>query len=93
MSETKVQIDHAGRVVLPKRLRDKFRLRGGDTLAIEVHGGAIWLRPSEKAGELKRVNGVLVFSGSGRLESARDYVSESREERIDELASGVKEVR
>lgn len=88
MKQTTVQIDQAGRVVLPKPLRDRFGLRGGDTLAIEVRGDAIELRPSQAAGELKRVNGVLVFTSPGELAS-EDFVAQSRNERIDDLTSGL----
>jgi len=93
MKETTVQIDQAGRMVLPKPVRDRFRLRGGDTLAIEVRGDAIELRPTRATGELKRVNGVLVFTGPGPLENGEDFVAQSREERIDDLMRDVKEQR
>jgi len=78
----RVQIDRAGRVVLPKRLRDRFRLRGGDTLAIEVRGDAIQLRPIQGAGQLKRINGVLVFSGHHPLSADEQLVTQSRQERL-----------
>jgi AbrB family looped-hinge helix DNA binding protein len=93
MKEATVQIDGAGRVVLPKPLRDRFRLRGGDLLAIEVRGDAIELRPTQATGELKRVNGVLVFTAHGPLASAGDLVAQSRDERIDDLMRDVKERR
>jgi AbrB family looped-hinge helix DNA binding protein len=85
MKAAKVQMDQAGRVVLPKQLRDKLRLQGGDMLSIDVRGGAIELRPMQGAGQLRRVNGVLVFTGSGALSSTEDFVAQSREDRIDEL--------
>jgi AbrB family looped-hinge helix DNA binding protein len=88
-----VQIDQAGRMVLPKTLRDRFRLRGGDTLAIEVRGNAIELRPIHPVGQLKRVNGVLVFTGPAPLQSEEDLVARSRDERIDGLLRGVEERR
>jgi AbrB family looped-hinge helix DNA binding protein len=91
MKDATVRIDQAGRMVLPKRLRDRFRLRGGDTLAIEVRGDAIELRPTRGAGQLKRVNGVLVFTSSGPLASGEDLVAQSREQRIDELMEGMKD--
>jgi AbrB family looped-hinge helix DNA binding protein len=90
MSETTVQIDRAGRLVLPKRLRDRFRLRGGDTLAVEVRGDAIELRPTQGLGQLRRINGVLVFTGPRPFDSSRDLVAESRENRIHEVMQGVK---
>jgi AbrB family looped-hinge helix DNA binding protein len=93
MNEATVQIDQAGRVVLPKRLRDRFRLRGGDTLTIEVKGDAIELRPSNTTGQLKRVNGVLVFIGAGPLIIDEDLVAQSREERIGDLIRSTKDSR
>ena len=89
MKGATVQMDRAGRVVLPKPLRDRFRLRGGDTLTIKVRGDAIELRPARATGQLKRVNGVLVFSGSGPP-SAADFVGQAREERIEDLVRNVK---
>src|SRR5208283_1984823 len=93
MKEATVQIDRAGRLVLPKPLRDRFRLRGGDMLAVEVRGDAIELRPTQPTGQLKRVNGVLVFTGHGPLGSGEDLVAQSRDERIDDLMRDVKERR
>lgn len=90
MMRTTVQIDQAGRLVLPKLLRDRFRLRGGDTLAVEVKGDAIELRPAQTIGELKRINGVLVYTAPGSLAN-EDFVGQSREERIDYLTGRVKE--
>jgi len=84
-----VQMDPAGRVVLPKRVRERFRLRGGDTLALEVKGETIELRPQQAKARLERVNGVLVLVSEAPLPEGRDLVAESREERIDELAQGL----
>jgi len=89
MKETLIQIDQTGRVVLPKPLRDSFRLRGGDMLAVAMHGDAIELRPAQKAGQLKRINGVLVFFGPGQV-GTDDLVAQSREERISELTATAK---
>ena len=81
-----VQIDSAGRVVLPKKVRERLRLRGGDTLVLEVKGDAIQLQPQQSKTRLKRVNGVLVVVSDMPLAEGRDLVAESRDERIDELA-------
>lgn len=90
MKEATIQMDRAGRIVLPKKLRDRFRLRSGDTLAVEVRGDAIELRPTQATGKLRRLNGVLVFSSGSPLDPSTDFASESREERIDELTREVK---
>jgi AbrB family looped-hinge helix DNA binding protein len=84
MRKETLQIDRAGRVVLPKPLRDRFRLNPGDTLAIQVKGDAIELRPVQPLAELKRVNGVLVLSGHDPLPN-EDFAARSRDARIDDL--------
>ncbi len=81
-----VQIDQAGRVVLPKALRERFRLRGGDTLEVSVKEEAIQLRPQKPRIRLERVNGVLVLRGPTAVPGHSDLVAEARAERIEELA-------
>jgi AbrB family looped-hinge helix DNA binding protein len=89
--KTNVQIDQAGRVVLPKRLRERFRLKGGDILALEVNGDAIQLRPQKSKTRLERVNGVLVLMSEIAVPQGSDLVSEARDERIDEIARSASE--
>jgi AbrB family looped-hinge helix DNA binding protein len=86
-----VQIDAAGRVVLPKKLRERFRLQGGDTLALEVKGDEIHLRPQKARTRLERVNGVLILVSEAPLPQGRDLVSDSRDERIDQIARNASE--
>jgi len=90
MRANTVQMDQTGRVVLPKMVRDRFRLRGGDTLAIAVRSDTIELRPASVTGQLKRVNGVLVFTGPIPFATGEDVVAEARDERIDDLMREVK---
>src|ERR1700743_2687574 len=85
MKRTAVRIDKSGRIVLPKQLRNCFHLRGGDSLEINVRGDAIELRPAWRSGELRRVNGILVFHGGGTFPFGNDLVASSREERIADL--------
>lgn len=85
-----VQMDGAGRVVLPKRLRERFRLQGGDSLTLEVKGDAIELRPTRLRVRLKRVNRVLVLASETPLPEGRDFVAEARDERMDEIARGAR---
>ena len=86
--KTMVQLDTAGRVVVPKKIRERFRLQGGDTLTLEVKGDAIELRPKKPTAQLRRVNGVLVLVSDMSLPPERDLVGESRDERIDEIVQG-----
>jgi AbrB family looped-hinge helix DNA binding protein len=80
-----VHMDSAGRVVLPKKVRERFRLRGGDTLALEMKSDAIELRPQQSGSRLERVNGILVFVSEAPLPEGSDFVAESRDERLDEI--------
>jgi len=88
MSDT-VQIDQAGRLVLPKEMRDRLHLQGGDRLVIQLRGDLIELRP-EKGVRLERVNGVLVLAGSGPVQHP-DLAAETREERLAELSGWAKD--
>jgi AbrB family looped-hinge helix DNA binding protein len=56
-----VTLDRAGRVVLPKTLRDEMRLSPGDTLDLTVKGDEVTLRPRRIATPLQKERGVWVF--------------------------------
>jgi AbrB family looped-hinge helix DNA binding protein len=85
MKDVLIQIDQAGRLVIPKRIRETLRLKTGDTLAVGLKGDAIELRPTKSGIRLERINGVLVVTGDMPL-PAHDLVAEAREDRIHELA-------
>jgi AbrB family looped-hinge helix DNA binding protein len=50
----KSSIDRLGRVVVPKPIRDKLQLRGGETLDVEERDGVIELRVVPTAVEVVR---------------------------------------
>jgi AbrB family looped-hinge helix DNA binding protein len=58
---SKVTLDRAGRVVLPKALRDEMRLSPGDTFDVAVKGDEVTLRPRRGATPLQKERGVWVF--------------------------------
>lgn len=58
---SKVTLDRAGRVVLPKSLRDELGLSAGDTLDLTVKGDEVTLRPRRGARPLQKERGVWVF--------------------------------
>ncbi len=65
MKDVLIPIDKAGRVVLPKDIRDELAIRPGDLLKISIHGNEVTLRPSrEPSGFIKRGH-ALVFSSGG----------------------------
>jgi AbrB family looped-hinge helix DNA binding protein len=82
---TKVSVDKAGRVVLPKPLRDKLRLHAGDDLAIEADEDVITLRPIRPQARLRKKDGIWVYQGGPSDDSIPDLIDRVREERIRDL--------
>jgi AbrB family looped-hinge helix DNA binding protein len=66
----RLTIDGAGRVVIPKPLRDELDLAPGDTLELETAGESITLRPTRGAGPLAKEKGVWVFRTGHPLPSS-----------------------
>jgi AbrB family looped-hinge helix DNA binding protein len=58
---TRLTIDGAGRIVIPKPLRMELDLAPGDTLELETAGDNITLRPTRAAVPLSTEKGVWVF--------------------------------
>ncbi len=66
-------IDKAGRVVIPKPLREELHLEPGDSLEMESAGEQITLRPVRGTGPMTKERGVWVFhSGQPLPASATD---------------------
>jgi AbrB family looped-hinge helix DNA binding protein len=78
---TRLTLDEAGRVVIPKPLREELHLEPGDSLEMESAGEQITLRPVRGTGPLTREHGVWVFYSGQPLSAA---VTEETLERIRE---------
>jgi AbrB family looped-hinge helix DNA binding protein len=80
---TRLIIDKAGRIVIPKPLREDLHLEPGDSLEMESAGDRITLRPVRGTGPLTKEQGVWVFyAGQPLPASATDeMLSRIREER------------
>ncbi|MEO8128059.1 MAG: AbrB/MazE/SpoVT family DNA-binding domain-containing protein [Bryobacteraceae bacterium] len=77
-------IDKAGRVVIPKPLREELRLEAGDALEMESTGEQITLRPVRGTGPLTKEHGVWVFrSGQPLPASATDEMLQQIRENRD----------
>ena len=83
---TKVSIDRAGRLVLPKSLRQELRLGPGDDLLVESEGDRITLRPIRPEALLKKEHGVWVYQGESSDLSIPKFIDEERDKRLHELA-------
>ena len=80
---TRLIIDKAGRVVIPKPLREELHLEPGDSLEMESTGDQITLRPVRGTAPLTKEHGVWVFrAGQPLSASSTDEVLQTiREDR------------
>ena len=83
----KVTIDQAGRVVIPKSLRDELRLAPGDTLDLEVDGERMTLRPVHSGSAMRKKQGVWVFHSGKKISSvdtdrALEVLRQTRERQL-----------
>jgi len=81
----KITLDKAGRVVLPKPLRQQMHLGAGDTLQLESEGERITLRPLRPKVLLKKEYGVWVYQGELTDVSITELMDRERERRRREL--------
>ena len=72
-------IDGAGRVVIPKPVRDKLGLRAGSTLEMLETPEGVTLKPANQESSLVRKGNFLVFTGE--LPAGFDIVKAIEEER------------
>jgi AbrB family looped-hinge helix DNA binding protein len=80
---TILTLDKAGRIVLPKPLRDEFQLSAGDSLELESSEERIVLRPARGRGQMKKESGVWVFDSGEVLseETVRKTMRNVRDQR------------
>ena len=80
---TRLVMDKAGRVVIPKPLREELHLEPGDSLEMEIAGEQIILRPVRGTGPLTKEHGVWVFHSDEPLSASTtdDMLQRIREER------------
>jgi AbrB family looped-hinge helix DNA binding protein len=94
MKELSIPIDPAGRIVLPKRVREELAVRPGDTFKVSISGSAVVLTPEKTTAGFVRKGRALVFCAPGHetvsTEEINEILDATREERI---ASALKATR
>lgn len=76
-------IDKAGRIVLPKPIRDELQLGPGDTIELEASEDRVILRPARGKGRMFKEHGMWVFDSGEPLtvETVNKTLRRVREER------------
>ena len=82
---TKITLDRAGRVLIPKTLRRELHLGAGDALQLESKGEEITLRPVRTKALLKKERGVWVYQGEIPKASVVELIDSERDRRSREL--------
>lgn len=85
-------IDKAGRIIIPKPVRQQLHLEPGDSLEIETIGEQISLRPVRGTGPLAKEHGVWVFHSDELLPASAtdEMLQQIRAERdLANLGKGV----
>lgn len=80
---TKVTVDKAGRVVIPKALREELEVGPGDSLELECEGELMTLRPLRSRPPLEKERGVWVYRTGEPLCASvtQDVLRRTREKR------------
>jgi AbrB family looped-hinge helix DNA binding protein len=79
----KTTIDKAGRLVIPRALRDRIGLAGGGEVNLELDGAAVRIEPVTGS-DLKDASGLLVIPTAGTPltgDHVRELVDADRHER------------
>ncbi len=80
--KTLISVDPAGRLVLPKAMRESLRLRGRGLISATLAGNRVELEPvAEKPVPVKKVGRFLVIKASGKTFDAVSALDASRNQR------------
>jgi len=79
MKNDVVPIDQAGRIVLPKSVRQELAIQPGDTFKVSIEGASVTLRPNKESTGFVRKGKALVFSTVGDAVLSEGMVQETLE--------------
>ena len=76
MKHDVVPIDQAGRIVLPKSVRQELAVKPGDTFKVSIEGVAVTLTPNKERTGFVRKGKALVFATAGNETLSEETVHE-----------------
>jgi AbrB family looped-hinge helix DNA binding protein len=83
---SKTTIDAAGRLVIPKPIRDELRLHAGDEVELVSQRDTIIITPAHREPTLIKEEGVWVYrSGEPAKVSVSELIEQDRKDRHREL--------
>jgi len=84
-----LNMDRAGRLVLPKPVREQLQLEPGEPLELESFDDHIVLRPVRGNASMYKKQGVWVFRGGAPLKASavRETIRRVRQDREDAILS------
>lgn len=93
MKDVLVPIDKAGRVVLPKDVRNELSINPGDLLRIAIHGNVVTLSPNREAcGFIKRGSALVFSTGEADLldnDTVEDIRNSAHSGLLDDISKGL----
>ena len=93
MKNDVVPIDQAGRIVLPKNVRQELDIMPGDTFKVSIEGVAVTLTPNKESAGFVRKGKALVFSAADEQtlseETVQGILQSGRAERDFRNAGGL----
>jgi len=80
---TITEIDKAGRLVVPKKMRDALHLKAGTRLVLDQSGESIIVRAESKPRGLYMKNGTWVYDTGTQLSGdLQEWIDEDRDDRM-----------
>ena len=90
MKDVLIPIDQAGRIVLPKNVRQELAIKPGDVFKVSIHGASVTLTPSKESAGFLRKGKALVFSTSSGDTLSQEAVHAVLEEGRAEKSARIK---
>lgn len=83
---TTVTLDQAGRMVLPRQIREALRIGPGDSIKVETEGDRVILSPIRTRAGIQKERGIWVYrSGTHSKASLPALIDEMRKAREREV--------
>ena len=81
-----ITIDKAGRIVVPKTLRDRNNLQAGTSIEMEPVSDGIHLKAANREPSLVRKEGLLVHHGTDLVDlDVADFIKKERSRRESDI--------